>query len=233
MLGFAIAAALSTTNVVTSRGDQPLVVYAAAARTERPLVLLLSGEGGWRAFDDAVAGRLAARGYTVGGIDCMRYFRSAQDDRTALARDVRRFADALVVAAGAPAPTRIVLAGYSFGADLAPWIAGAPGRDARIVGLVLIGPDRTGSLQARISEILGLHPSDHTFDTGAALVEAADLPVLFVHGGDDAESDAPALAEGFPGKKRLMIVPGTHHFSGHLDALEAALADGLATLLPR
>jgi len=42
------------------------------------------------------------------------------------------------------------------------------------------------------------------------------------------------LHRGFAGtKKRLLVVPGSHHFSGHLDALEAALADGLSTLLTR
>jgi type IV secretory pathway VirJ component len=230
ILGFAIAAAVSTTTVVTSRGEQPLVVYRAASPADRPVVLLLSGEGGWRDFDDDVAGRLAAHGYTVGGIDCLRYFKSAQDDRAALAKDVKLFADALVAAAKVKEP-RLVLAGYSFGADLAPWIAGAPGRDPRIVALLLIGPDKTGSLQARISEILGFHPSDHLFDTAAALKDASDLPALFIHGGDDDESDAPALHESYTGKKKLIVVPGTHHFSGHLDLLEAALADGLSALL--
>ncbi|HJQ98043.1 MAG TPA: AcvB/VirJ family lysyl-phosphatidylglycerol hydrolase [Candidatus Polarisedimenticolaceae bacterium] len=232
MLGLAIAAAVSTTNVVTSRGDQPLAVYGAAS-PDKPLVLLLSGEGGWRAFDDEVASRLAAHGYAVGGIDCLRYFKTAQDDRAALAKDVRLFADALASTVKARAPARIVLAGYSFGADLAPWVAGVADRDPRIAALLLIGPDKVGSLQARLSEILGFHPTDHVFDTAEALADARDLPVLFVHGGDDEESDAPALCEGFPGKKRLVVVPGSHHFSGHLDTLEAALADGLATLLPK
>lgn len=234
MLGLALAAAVSTTNVVTSRGDQPLAIYAAVAPADRPLVLFLSGEGGWRSFDEEVAGRLAARGYTVGGIDCLRYFHTAQDDRALLAKDVRKFADALIASVKAPASARVVLAGYSFGADLAPWIAGVPDRDPRIAALMLIGPDKKGSLQARISEILGLAPSDHVFDTAAALAEATTLPVLFVHGEDDGESDAPELHRGFAGtKKRLLVVPGSHHFSGHLDALEAALADGLSTLLTR
>ena len=130
ILGIAMAAAVSTTTVVTSRGEQPLVVYQAAAPSDRPVVLLLSGEGGWRDFVAEVAGRLAARGYTVGGIDCMRYFKSAQDDRAALAKDVKLFTDALVAAAKAKEP-RVVLAGYSFGADLTPWIAGVPNRDPR------------------------------------------------------------------------------------------------------
>lgn len=229
MLGLALAAAVSTTNVVTSRGGQPLALYGPAGRSDHPAVLILSGEGGWRSFDDTIATRLGAHGYRVGGIDCMKYFHDAQDDRQELARDIRRFADALAGPSG-----RIVLAGYSFGADLAPWIAGAAERDPRIALLVLIGPDRVGSLQARISEILGFHPSDHTFDTAGALADSADVPVLFIHGGDDDESDAPALSQGFQGRKRLAVVPGgSHHFAGHLDELESALIEGLTALLPR
>jgi type IV secretory pathway VirJ component len=232
----ALLLAVSAASVATSRGDQSLSVYpaqAAAGRASgRPVVLVLSGEGGWRSFDDQLATMLAGAGYWVGGFDSLKYFWKPQDDRGALAADVSRCADALIEAAGSRAGTRVVLVGYSFGADLAPWIAGASNKDPRIAALIMIGPDRTGSLEARVVEILGWKTKSHTFDTSRALADLRSIPVLFVHGGKDESSEAPDLAASFAGRKALTVVPGaSHHFGGHEDEFRRAVVDGLRQIL--
>ena len=234
----ALASAIATSTVATSRGDQTLRVYAPAAAVgpavAKPLVLVLSGEGGWRAFDDQLAKWLAAAGYWVGGIDCLRYFWKPQDDRDALAADVTLYARALTRASGAKADARIVLAGFSFGADLAPWIAGAKNQSRSIAALVMIGPDPLGSLEARVTELLGFASKAHTFDTASALADVTSIPVLFVHGGNDDDSAAPALSAGFTGPKALAVVPGaSHHFAGHEAEARRAVIDGLRQLLSR
>jgi type IV secretory pathway VirJ component len=228
--------ATATATVSTSRGVQPLIVYpphaALSHSTGRPVVLVLSGEGGWRAFDEQMATWLSSAGYWVGGIDCLKYFWKPQDDRAALAADVRRYADELVRVSGNRASVEIVLAGYSFGADLAPWVGGAANRDPRIAAMVLVGPDLRGSLEARVLSILGFSPKAHTFDTRQALADASSIPVVFVHGGKDGDSEAPALAASFSGRHVLTVVPGaTHHFAGHEDELKRAIVDGLHQVL--
>jgi type IV secretory pathway VirJ component len=234
----ALSLAVATSTVATSRGEQPMSVYAPAAQADKaaakPLVLVLSGEGGWRSFDDRLATWLAAAGYWVGGIDCLKYFWKPQDDRAALASDVMMYADALTRSAGRSGKPPIVLAGFSFGADLAPWIAGVKGGSHEIAALLMIGPDLRGSLEARVIEILGYVPKQHIFDTAAALAESRSIPVLFVHGGNDDDSAAPALAAAFTGPKKLAVVPGaTHHFAGHVDELRHAVIDGLELLLSK
>ena len=233
MLASVLAAAASLA-VGTSRGTQPLAVYAPDAPSDRPLVLVLSGEGGWRSFDDKLARWMAAAGYRVGGFDAMKYFWKAQDDRATLAEDVRRLVDALEKDGGrAPGSARVVLVGFSFGADLAPWIAGAGGWGERIAGLVMLGPDATGSLEFRISEMLGLPQTDHVFDVADALRSCASVPKVFLHGGADRESSAPALHAAAPDPKHLVTIDGAdHHFNGKDDALREALLSALATLEP-
>ncbi len=236
-------------DVRTSRGDFELMVYrpasqappaeasagrppAGAAAGPAPAVLLISGEGGWASFVDRVAGMLAGEGYWVGGLDAKRYFAEPQDDRGALAADVRIYADALLRAAGRPAGSPLVLAGFSFGADVAPRVAADPGWGGRVRGLLLIAPDAIGSLQYRLLEMIGIEYTDHTFEVAAALREAAGIPMLFVHGENDGSSAAPALAQGAAEPKRLSVVRGAgHHFSGLDDRLKATLRDGLGWLL--
>lgn len=230
MIAFALAAATSLA-VETSRGPQPLAVYAPAAPADRPLVLVLSGEGGWRSFDDKLARWMAEAGYRVGGFDAMKYFWKAQDDREALAADVRLLVAALERSAGPGAGSKVVFVGFSFGADLAPWVAGASGWGDRIAGLVMLGPDATGSLEFRISEMLGLAQTEHVFDVASALRSCERIPKVFVHGGSDRESSAPALHAAAPGGKRLVTIEGAdHHFNGKDDALRRALLEALEPL---
>ena len=218
--------------VKTSRGDYSLHVYAPAHDRQHPLLLLMSGEGGWRNFDQRLAGYFQKEGFWVGGIDCLKYFWKAQDDRAALAADVRAYAGALARAAGRAEDAPIILAGFSFGADLAPWIAGGGGWGSRIAGLIMLGPDDVGSLQFRVLEIMGFEEHEHIFKVSEALASSQGIPKLFIHGGADEHSSAPNLAQAAPTPKKLLTVPDSdHHFNGHEEELRRTLAQGVEWLL--
>jgi type IV secretory pathway VirJ component len=220
-----------TVSVATSRGAQDLIVFrptSAVPDATRPLVLLVSGEGGWRHFDDLLGEGLAATGCIVGGVDARQYFWTPQDDRAQLAADFRAYALALTVAAERKPDAPLVFAGFSFGADLGPWLAGAGGWEGRIRGLLMIGPDVMGSLESRILEILGWQPKDHIFSVEEALRSAGGVPVFFIHGEADGTSAAPALVEKVTAPKRLLTIAGAdHHFNGKEDALRDALVEAM------
>jgi type IV secretory pathway VirJ component len=229
---FAGSSKPSSVTVKTSRGEYDLQVYSPREDRRRPPVLLISGEGGWRRFDQMLAGFFQDAGHWVGGIDSMKYFWHPQDDRRLLSEDVRAYGRALSRAAGRPEDSPLILAGFSFGADLTPWIAGAGGWEKRLAGLVMLGPDATGSLQFRILEVFGYDEKDHVFPVADALASAKGIPLLFIHGGKDPHSDAPPLFEKAPDPKRLLTVPDCdHHFSGHEEGLRKTLEEGLIWLL--
>src|SRR5438445_6747727 len=112
------AAGPSILKVTTSRGAFDMMVYAPKSRlTDRPpgeqgveparadpkpVVLLISGEGGWKSFDILLSGFLSDDGFWVGGVDAKAYFWDPQDDRGLLAADMRSYATALKGAAGQP-----------------------------------------------------------------------------------------------------------------------------------
>lgn len=223
-----------TVPVATSRGQLDLRVFPPVSTpkgAEAPLVLLLSGEGGWRSFDDMLAATLTDAGYWVGGFDAMHYFWKAQDDRAALASDVRACIASLASRAGRGADATVLLAGFSFGADLAPWVAGSGNLRERVRGLVMISPDETGSLEFRVSELLGFDSKEHTFSVAEALRGAAGIPVLLLHGENDTKSAAAVLAGSAAEPKRLVTVPdANHHFVGQEEKLRAQLLAGIEWL---
>ncbi len=243
----AAAAAPAPTHhkVGTSRGEFDLIVYAPRSQPSdpvaggesrkgeaKPVVLLVSGEGGWKSFDILLSDFLTTDGYWVGGVDAKAYFSDPQDDRGLLAADMRSYATELQRVAGKPIGGPLVLVGYSFGADLAPWLGGAPGWGGRVRGLVMIGPDESGSLEYRITEMLGINYSSHSFSVAEALKSSAGIPTLFLHGEKDGWSKAPKLFAAAGEPKKLITIPrATHHFGGHEEELRAGLRDGLRWIL--
>jgi len=220
------------TDVKTSRGEYSLHIYEPIHDRNLPLLLLISGEGGWRNFDQRLASYFQKDGFWVGGVDCLKYFWKAQDDRRALASDMRAYAGTLARAAGRAEDSPLILAGFSFGADLAPWVAGGGGWDNRIAGLIMLGPDDVGSLQFRVLEIMGFEQHDHVFQVSEALSSSRGIPVLFIHGGDDEDSSAPQLAEAVVSPKKLLTVPkADHHFNGREAELRHSLFEGVKWLL--
>ena len=220
----------------TGRGSQSALPNSARGDPTRlgelPLILLISGEGGWRSFDELLAGWLSEAGYWVGGVDALKYFWNAQDDRGILAHDFRAYTAALAKAAGRRSDSALLLAGFSFGADLAPWLAGAGGWEGRIHGLLMIAPDAVGSLEFRLSEILGFEAKDHVFQVAEALRGSAGTPVAFIHGAEDSKSAAPALSRAASDPKRLVSVPGAnHHFSGKEADLRRAVSEATRWLV--
>jgi len=238
LLGLTLATAAfadtqhSRTDVKTSRGEYSLHLYEPMHDRHLPLVLLISGEGGWRNFDQRLASYFQKDGFWVGGVDCLKYFWKAQDDRRKLASDMRAYASTLARAAGRAENSPLILAGFSFGADLAPWVAGGGGWGDRIAGLIMLGPDDVGSLQFRILEIMGFEQHDHVFQVSEALSSSRGIPVLFIHGGDDESSSAPRLAEAVVSPKKLLTVPkADHHFNGREAELRRSLVEGVEWLL--
>jgi alpha/beta superfamily hydrolase len=122
--------------------------------------------------------------------------RGEQDDvRAAIAEMERRFP-------GLP----LVLGGFSFGSAMALHVAAADPRPRAVVAMgfpVAMGYDTSHLASVRI-------------------------PRLFVQGGEDEFGDASriaALVEPLPEPRHLVVVPGADHFfTGHLDALQHAVA---------
>jgi type IV secretory pathway VirJ component len=86
------------------------------------LAVVLSGDGGWRDLDRAIAENLQRHGVSVIGWDCLRYFwhmRTPDETAQDLAMVLRTYGERWHA-------QRFALIGYSFGADVLPTDAAVP-----------------------------------------------------------------------------------------------------------
>jgi type IV secretory pathway VirJ component len=193
----------------------PLVEVPAAPGTDGDtFAVFVSGDGGWAALDREVAAGLAAAGVPVAGLNALRYFwtpRTPEGAAADLARIVRHYA----VRWGRK---RVILAGYSRGAGVLPFIAARLPKDLKpeVALIALLGPERRASFTFHLADWLGpLAPEGDR--PVAAVVEALwDVPVLCVYGTEERDSACTRIA---PGRARRVALAGAHHFGGDYAAL--------------
>ena len=198
---------------VPAVGDLPLVEVPAprdrpqgADAREPPLVVILTGDGGWADIDQEIAAVLSANGMPVIGFNSLRYYWQPRTPEGAM-RDVAR-----VVAhyLHEYSLSRVVFIGYSFGADVLPFVVNRlPAEQHRSVeGVVLIGPSRLATFEIHISAWLPWKKPEGT----PLAPEFAKLDahrVFCIHGSEEHDSSCLDLAKAGAG---IAEISGGHHF---------------------
>lgn len=199
--------------VAAARADVPLkasedgTLEFQVTQPSRTLVIFVSGDGGlWGDLDVQLAKRMVQEGYAVVGLDTRIWF--AQER---LATDVAaRIAGMMRLYMARSHATRVVLAGYSYGADVLPIAYNrlAPDYRARVAAMVLIAPTRQTMLQVTLAERTGLITGDIKLAPEYAKLPPAS--VICVYGHDEAAEAGCTLPEL---QTAVSIeLPGGHHF---------------------
>ena len=193
--------------------DLPVTeVHASGVSDE--FALLLTGDGGWAGLDQELAARLAASGVPTVGLNSLKYFWSERTpDGTA--RDVARLLRHYLAAWH---KQRVLLVGYSFGADVLPFVVNRlpPELRERVASVSLLGIDSNASFEVRIADWVGSDGAGAP--TRPELAALTHVPVLCIYGEGESDSICPGLPAG--GIAREQVGKG-HHFSGEY----ALLAD--------
>ena len=183
----------------------PLVEMPVAG--SKRLVVLISGDGGWRDLDKGLAHELNQRGISVVGWNSLRYFwkkRTAAQlggDLDSVVRSYRQRWQADDVA----------LVGYSFGADVLPFayplLSEPQRRSVRLVSL--LGLAHGAAFEVRVGGWLGWFRAQEV-PVQPALAGLQPVAQQCIYGVDEKDS----LCRDLQGDARMQVVerPGGHHF---------------------
>ncbi|MFL6235113.1 MAG: AcvB/VirJ family lysyl-phosphatidylglycerol hydrolase [Thermoanaerobaculia bacterium] len=183
----------------------PLIEVPAAAQVpgRDELAVLLSGDGGWAETDRGLAASLSQGGIPVVGWNALRYFlRRKRPDQ--VGRDLEKV---LRVYLPLWHKEKVVLIGYSFGADVMPFlVTRLPADLAEKVSLVvLMGPTGTADFHFHPSEWLR-KPSDDSLPMLPELEKLRGREILCAYGRKEKDSFCLHL----DGLANLLIRPGGH-----------------------
>jgi type IV secretory pathway VirJ component len=207
-------------------GGLDLVEVPAAGPSGDVMAVVLTGDGGWAEIDKRVAARLAKAGVPVVGWSSLKYYWTPRTPEGA-AHDLARILEHYGRVWGR---SRVLLVGYSFGADVLPFLVSrlpAPLR-SRVALVGLLGLSEQAAFEFHVAGWLGIETGHHPTVPEVARLETT--PVVCLRGEDEGDS-ACRLLHG--GAVRTVTLPGGHHFGGEYERIAEALLAALAPLSPR
>ncbi len=198
------------------------LVEMPASRPGPLLAIVLSGDGGWRDLDRAIAAKLQSEGVSVIGWDSLRYFWSHKTPAQ-VARDLGAVIDTYTARWGA---SKVALVGYSFGAGVLPFAYDRlpPEAKERVVQLSLLGFESTADFEISLMGWLGAPPTDNALPTKPALAPIDPSMIQCFYGRDEGDSLCRSLAKSDGAE--IIETRGGHHFDGAYDALALRILDG-------
>jgi type IV secretory pathway VirJ component len=208
-------------------GDLPIVAVPAQPGTAPSdiIAIMLSGDGGWAGLDKDVATALAGKGLTVVGLDSLRYFWSPRTPE-GLAADLDRMVKYYLAE---PTLRRVLLIGYSQGADVLPFALNrlSDATRSHVILAAVMGLSEHALFEFHLTSWIS------NSEAGPATQPEVDriigIPVLCIYGSDEDDSLCPRLD---PHKVTVVKLKGGHHFDGDYGALAQAILASAALKVP-
>jgi type IV secretory pathway VirJ component len=188
--------------------DLPLAeVPAAQSGCDKGYAVLYSGDGGWRDLDRSLADLLASKGMSVVGVDVLRYYwkeKPAADAARDLARIMRYYGTHWHC-------NKVILIGFSFGADVLPFIVTRLPQDARsqVALITLLSPERTTAFEVQVNGWLGGNAKAGV-PVGPEVKKLTGTRIQCIYGQE--EGNASLCTDASAGALDVVAKTGGHHF---------------------
>ena len=192
--------------VEQSTAAPPGAAIPAAAPSD-VFAIIMSGDGGWAGLDQDVAAALSARGIPVVGLDSLRYYWTARTP-DGLAADTDRIIRYYLAHF---AKQRVLLIGYSQGADVLPFAVNRlpDATRTRIALAAVMGMSEHALFEFHVSGWISDDNSGPA--TLPEITRISGVPVLCIYGEDESDSLCPKLD---PKRFNIVKLKGGHHFDG-------------------
>jgi type IV secretory pathway VirJ component len=188
-----------------------------AGNSNSPLVFYITGDGGFNDFSTDLCRNLNASGYAITALNSKAYFwdkktpeGTAGDTRIYLEQQFAKRND-----------QRLVLIGYSFGADVIPFIVNRLPETLKkkLVSVILLSPSASTDFEVHWSDLLG-SKRKRNMDVVAEInkMQVPKLVTLF----GEKEDDFPVKqisAKNYVNEN----LPGGHHFGGNTKEVATTL----------
>ena len=222
------ASLTSTKASAAALAGLPVIEYLPQGNThdavlENVRVLFFSGDGGWRDIDQQVGRALAEDGLHVLGIDALRYFWRKRTPQS-VAADLNVLLEHSVASPNKTA-SKLVLIGYSFGANILPLVVAELPQAVRerVILSVLLSPELRTDFEIHMAGWLGGQAGVEATPILPAVLAMPSAQVLCVQGFDEGQASLcsqPGLAQA---GVEVLKLPGGHHYDKDYAALAARI----------
>ncbi len=203
--------------------DLPLVLLPSD-HPGHTMAIIYSGDGGWRDLDKQIGEQLQKAGVPVVGVDTLRGFWHRQTPEAAT-RGLERIIAHFVQAWDTP---DVLLIGYSFGADVIPFLVNRlkPATRDHIRLISLLAISRSAAFEIHVSGWLGRSPAGDALALAPELRQLDPSRVQCFMGAEELDESGctdPCLANA-----EIIKTAGGHHFDGDYGKLARRILEGAA-----
>jgi len=198
---------LKNRGILKTDSKLPIITYPSKTNDKKTMILYLSGDGGWLDFSDNLAVSLSENGFSTVGFNSRSYFWSKKSpkqiglDFSQLIHEYLQTFDS----------KNIILCGYSFGADVVPFIYNnlSLKEKNKVKSLVLLSPFATTDFVVYTTDLLNLGGDSREFKV-IKEVEKIRLPISCYYGEEESRQPLSVIK-----KKRFQLfeLQGGHRYA--------------------
>lgn len=182
--------------------------------SNKPIIFYISGDAGFNTFSKTFAQELHHYGYDVFALNSKKYF---WDKKTPLqaSEDSENFLKQITKNR---TNKKIIIIGYSYGADIAPFISNRfdPDFKRNIQHLLIIGPSKVNDFEIHLQEYI-TGSQQYGFSVTHEINQLKNVPFTLVV--SDFEYTYFPRKEITLKNYQFLHLPGNHHFSGNTKML--------------
>lgn len=194
---------------IATAQSKTLPVKELISTAQIPFVFYITGDGGFNSFSTDLSTAINNAGYPITSLNAKSYFwqkKTAEQTSS----DIVNY---LEIQLKKRKNQQIVLVGYSFGADVIPFIVNKlpESMKKKLINVVLLSPSTSTDFEIHYSDMLGT-PKKSSMDVVAEINKMGNQKTFILFGNDE---------NGFPDKeivlKNVVITSliGGHHYDGN------------------
>jgi type IV secretory pathway VirJ component len=198
--------------------DLPLIEVPATGAQSRSMAVILTGDGGWGVTDRGIAEGLAAHGIPAVGWNSLQYYWHARTPEEA-AQDLGRILAHYLPAWGKES---VVLVGYSFGADVLPFILTRLSQEMRdrVKLVALLGLGSMVDFKFHLTDWLGTFSRSTSRAVKPEVEKLRGMKMYCFYGADDSDALCKDLD---PGLVRSVVLEVGHRIGRHYQPVVDAI----------
>jgi type IV secretory pathway VirJ component len=187
--------------------DLPVVAFPVDTSKCDFLVLVVSGDGGWNAWEESLRKEFIKKGIPLIGLDALKYFWKEKTPEQ-VTSDLSKVLDYYL---RIWKKQNFILLGYSFGANIVPFIATRlkePDK-SKLVKIVLISPDPQGDFEIHFLDMLNMDTGGYKYNVADEVKKIKNTKIICMFGASE-DTDRKKMFRFDP--VQMIDFPGKHHF---------------------
>ena len=213
-----------------STNELPLIeIPSTIDNPNFPLIFLISGDGGWTKFDQSLCENLAKMGFPTVALNARRYFwnlKTPEETSMAISKVIPVYLQKWH-------KKSFLFAGYSFGADLIPFVTSQFNSNitACLKGIYCLSPDLKADFEVHLGDMVGFINKNDKLDVTIEMDKVRIFnPVCLFGEEEPIEIREQFLKTGCS----ILTVAGDHHYNKDAKTVAAKIFEELEkSILPK